>query len=315
MAATLVTAAVVERDGRVLITRRLEGTHLAGLWEFPGGKCEAGESLPDCLVREIREELGVGAAVGSEVYRTTYRYGEKALELVFFSCTLEDDPRPLLGQDIRWVERERLRTIDFPPADAELVVQLATWASAVPYNSRVKIYTRTGDAGDTGLLDGRRVPKSDPRVDAYGDVDELNAWLGLALAEGPDQDLAGMLLQIQRSLFALGGRLADPARRVAGRVEKMAVGQADIARLEDWIDALEAELSPLRQFILPGGSRAAAALHVARTVCRRAERRIVELGADAVEPELLAFVNRLSDFLFVLARVVNRRAGISEPEW
>jgi cob(I)alamin adenosyltransferase len=315
MGPTLVTAAVVERDGRVLVTRRLEGTHLAGLWEFPGGKCEAGESLPECLARELREELGVSAAIGDEMFRSVYRYGEKSLELVFFDCSLEGDPRPLLGQEIRWVAREHLHAIDFPPADAELVMRLSAALPALPYNSPVKIYTRTGDAGDTGLLDGRRVPKSDPRVDAYGDVDELNACLGLAVSEGLDEDLAAMLLRIQRDLFALGGRLADPARRVAGRVEKMAVGDEDVARLEGWIDTLESELEPLRQFILPGGVRAAASLQVARAVCRRAERRIVELGRDGVEPQVLAFVNRLSDFLFVLARVVNRRGGISETEW
>ena len=179
----------------------------------------------------------------------------------------------------------------------------------------MKIYTRTGDAGDTGLLDGRRVPKSDPRVDAYGEVDELNAWIGLALAGRLDADLSAMLQRVQRDLFALGGRLADPTGRVADRVEKVAIGESDVARLEGWIDTLEAELAPLRKFILPGGTSAAATLHLARTVCRRAERRMVQLSGGAFEPELLPFVNRLSDFLFVLARAVNRRAGVVEPEW
>jgi len=184
-----------------------------------------------------------------------------------------------------------------------------------PYNSGVKIYTRTGDAGETGLFDGRRVPKSDLRVEAYGEVDELNATIGLALAEELDGDLAAMLQAVQRDLFALGGRLADPAGKIAPRVEKVAVRDADVARLEGWIDALEAELAPLRRFILPGGGRAAALLHLARTVCRRAERRVVQLGPGALEPQLLAYVNRLSDFLFVLARVANRRAGVAETEW
>jgi cob(I)alamin adenosyltransferase len=179
----------------------------------------------------------------------------------------------------------------------------------------VKIYTRTGDSGETGLFDGRRVSKSDLRVDAYGDIDELNAAVGVALASGVDAAMAAMLEGVQRDLFAVGGRLADPGRRVAGRVEKMVVAGDDIRRLEAWIDALEAELPPLRRFILPGGSAAGAALHLARTVCRRAERRVVALGPEGVERELLAYVNRLSDFLFVAARAVNHRAGVPELEW
>jgi cob(I)alamin adenosyltransferase len=179
----------------------------------------------------------------------------------------------------------------------------------------VKIYTRTGDRGDTGLFDGTRVPKSDPRVAAYGDVDELNAWLGLARVEVGDEQLSGMLEAIQRDLFALGARLADPAKRIAERVTKAAVTAEDISRLEGWIDLLEAGLPPLRRFILAGGSRGGAALHVARTICRRAERAMVGLGADAFEPELLIYVNRLSDLLFVMARAVNHRSGAIEMEW
>jgi cob(I)alamin adenosyltransferase len=180
----------------------------------------------------------------------------------------------------------------------------------------VKIYTRTGDAGGTGLFDGTRVLKSDPRVSSYGDVDELNAWLGLARSEAsPDAQLAGMIEQIQRDLFGLGARLADPAKKIADRVTKAAVTHEDISRLEAWIDLLEAELPPLRRFILAGGSRTGAALHVARTICRRAERSIVSLGVDAVEPALLGYMNRLSDLLFVMARAANRRAGAGETEW
>lgn len=179
----------------------------------------------------------------------------------------------------------------------------------------MKIYTRTGDSGDTGLFDGTRVAKSDPRVSAYGDIDELNAWLGLARASGLDDEISGMLEQVQRDLFALGARLADPSRKIAGRVTKAAVTADDIARLEGWIDALETGLPPLRRFILAGGSPAGAAVHVARTVCRRAERAMVGLGADAFEPELLIYVNRLSDLLFVMARAVNHRAGVAETEW
>ena len=179
----------------------------------------------------------------------------------------------------------------------------------------MKIYTRTGDSGDTALFDGTRVPKSDPRVTAYGEIDELNAWLGYAISAGMDEDVAGKLLRIQRDLFALGARLADPQRRIAERVTKAAVSAEDVARLEAWIDAFESELTPLRRFILAGGTPAAAALHIARTVCRRAERRMVELGPDAFEAELLHYVNRLSDLLFTMARAVNRRAGAAETEW
>ncbi len=179
----------------------------------------------------------------------------------------------------------------------------------------VKIYTRTGDSGETGLFDGTRVPKSDPRVAAYGDVDELSAWLGLVRAGDVEERVGEMVGRIQRDLLAVGARLADPSHKIAGRVEKAAVTPADVARLEEWIDALEADLPPLRRFILAGGSAAGALLHVARTVCRRAERAIVGLGAGAFEPELLTYINRLSDLLFVMARAVNHRAGIAEVEW
>ena len=183
----------------------------------------------------------------------------------------------------------------------------------------MKIYTRTGDAGDTGLFDGTRVLKSDPRVGSYGEVDELNAWLGLvrteAAAPPADVQLTEMLEQIQRDLFGLGARLADPAKKIAERVTKAAVTEEDISRLEGWIDVLESELPPLRRFILAGGCRTGALLHVARTICRRAERSIVGLGADAVEPALLVYMNRLSDLLFVMARAANRRADAAETEW
>jgi cob(I)alamin adenosyltransferase len=180
----------------------------------------------------------------------------------------------------------------------------------------MKIYTRTGDGGDTALFGGTRVSKSDPRVAAYGDIDELNACLGTVRAQG---ELAGdvieLLERLQKDLFAIGARLADPAERISDRVTKVAVGQADIARLEEWIDRFEAELPPLRRFILPGGSRAGALLHFSRTVCRRAERSLVVLGREHVDAHLLAYVNRLSDLLFVAARVVNHRAGHPETEW
>jgi cob(I)alamin adenosyltransferase len=184
----------------------------------------------------------------------------------------------------------------------------------------VKIYTRTGDSGDTGLFDGTRVPKNDLRVGAYGDVDELNAWVGFIRASIEDEDLREILERIQRDLFAIGARLADPAHRIAERVAKAsAVGDDDITRLEQWIDALEAGLPPLRRFILAGGASAGAALHIARTVCRRAERAMVTLerahGSAAVEAPLLVYVNRLSDLLFTMARAVNQRSGATELEW
>lgn len=179
----------------------------------------------------------------------------------------------------------------------------------------VKIYTGTGDRGETGLFNGTRVSKAALRVQAYGDVDELNACLGVALASGLDAELGAMLLRLQRDLFALGARLADPAERIADRVTKASLGPDDVRRLESWIDQLDAQLPALRRFILPGGSPAGAWLHLARTVCRRAERRMVELGPDAVESDLLVYVNRLSDLLFMMARAANHRAGISGPEW
>ena len=179
----------------------------------------------------------------------------------------------------------------------------------------LKIYTKTGDNGETGRFDGTRVTKADPRVAAYGDVDELSAWLGLVRSASTDDQFEGMLEQIQRDLFGLGARLADPASRIAARVTKAAITVNDIARLEEWIDLLEAELPPLRRFILAGGSAAGAALHVARTICRRAERSMVGLGPNAFENDLLVYMNRLSDLLFVMARAANGRAGATETEW
>jgi cob(I)alamin adenosyltransferase len=179
----------------------------------------------------------------------------------------------------------------------------------------VKIYTRTGDSGETALLGGTRVSKAAPRVAAYGDVDELNAWLGFVRAGSTDAQLSGMIERLQRDLFAIGSRLADPAGAVADRVAKAAVTEADAVRLEQWIDALEGELPPLRHFILAGGSATGASLHVARTICRRAERQVVALGVDAVETPVLVYLNRLSDLLFVMARAANHRGGVPETEW
>jgi cob(I)alamin adenosyltransferase len=179
----------------------------------------------------------------------------------------------------------------------------------------VKIYTKTGDEGETSLFDNTRVSKADARVDAYGEVDELNACLGAARASGVQGDLAEPLEAIQRDLFALGARLADPSARIAQRVTKASVTDASVERLEQLIDRLEAELPPLRRFILPGGSPAGALLHLSRTVCRRAERRVIALGPGSVDPIVIVYLNRLSDLLFVMARAVNHRAGVPEVEW
>ena len=178
----------------------------------------------------------------------------------------------------------------------------------------MKIYTRTGDTGETSLFDGTRARKDDARVEAYGEVDELNAWLGLIRASPLDASLETELVQIQRDLFALGAQLADPADKLAPRVTKAVIGEPDVVRLEQLIDRLETELTPLRRFILAGGTPTGAALHVARTVCRRAERRMVALDPP-IDPVLLRYVNRLSDLLFVLARAVNHRGGVPETEW
>ena len=180
----------------------------------------------------------------------------------------------------------------------------------------MKIYTRTGDAGSTALFGGHRVLKDDPRVAAYGEVDELNACLGIVRAQRDlPADVAGLLEAVQKDLFAIGARLADPAERNVTRADKVVVAEADVQRLEGWIDRFENGLPPLRRFILPGGSPAGAQLHFARTICRRAERAVVSLGVDNVDARLLAYINRLSDLLFVLARAVNHGSAQPEVEW
>jgi cob(I)alamin adenosyltransferase len=179
----------------------------------------------------------------------------------------------------------------------------------------VKIYTKTGDSGDTSLFDGTRVRKTDPRVAAYGDVDELQACLGVVRAAGLPADLEEMCVTLQRDLFALGARLADPSHKIAKRVEKIVITDDSIAKLEGWIDRLDTEIPPLRHFILSDGKAAGASLHFARTVCRRAERAVLALGADAVEPVVIIYLNRLSDLLFTMARAANHRAGSTETPW
>jgi cob(I)alamin adenosyltransferase len=180
----------------------------------------------------------------------------------------------------------------------------------------VKIYTRTGDQGETSLFDGSRVPKDEARVVAYGEVDELNAAVGLAQSQASHPDVLGLLAEVERDLFAIGGQLANPAGSSPKKVAKSALGEERVRRLEEAIDALEAELPPLKRFILPGGSPGGAALHFARAVCRRAERAVVTLArSEPVGPTVLAYLNRLSDYLFVAARAENRAAGAPEIEW
>ncbi len=181
----------------------------------------------------------------------------------------------------------------------------------------MKIYTRTGDTGTTALFGGDRVGKNHPRIEAYGTVDETNAYLGLARSLLEDQPGAGrlepLLARLQDDLFILGADLATPSqsRAVVPRID-----QAHITHLEEAIDAFEADLPPLKHFILPGGTSVAGMLHVARTVCRRAERLTVAASAEeAISLEAAIYLNRLSDLLFVLARWVNRQAGIEEDAW
>ena len=181
-----------------------------------------------------------------------------------------------------------------------------------------KIYTRTGDTGDTGLIGGSRARKDSLRVAAYGEMDELNAALGLARAElsqvGPAvEPIDHILVRLQHQLFNLGAELATPATRQAVSFE---LDAADVALLENDIDYWSEVLQPLKEFVLPGGSKSAALIHLARCICRRAERKIVTLAAvESVRPDLLRYVNRLSDLLFVLARAANHVSGAADVTW
>lgn len=179
----------------------------------------------------------------------------------------------------------------------------------------MKIYTKTGDQGTTGLYGGQRVAKDDPRVRAYGAVDEANAVLGLVRAHSGDIAINEDITYLQEALFDLGADLATPldARQ---RERLHPIGEADVLRLEQLIDHYDEGLEELRAFVLPGGHEAAAALHLARTIVRRAEREVVTLARDAeVNPAIAVFLNRFSDLLFVLARVVNMKTGVSETRW
>ena len=181
----------------------------------------------------------------------------------------------------------------------------------------VKIYTRTGYQGDTGLFGGGRVRKDHPRTSAYGDVDELNSALGVARATAPADFFDPLLESIQRDLFSIGGHLATPEPdKVKKALERADLSPARVTLFEHVMDEADAELPPLRSFVLPAGTPKAAALHLARTVCRRAERSVVSLSRESEVPELfLAYLNRLSDLLFTLARVANHRAGTVDIPW
>ncbi len=188
----------------------------------------------------------------------------------------------------------------------------------------MRIYTRTGDLGETGLFGGERVYKDDLRVNAYGSVDELNAVLGMALALQVDSEIDALLLSLQNDLFMLGSDLATPENEELqrGRVTIQRVPPEKAQSLESWIDHFEAELPPLTRFILPGGTALAAHLHFARTVCRRAERMCVSLvrlteeaGKPNINPEIVIYLNRLSDLIFVLARAANSRQGREDVPW
>ena len=185
----------------------------------------------------------------------------------------------------------------------------------LPMPRLTKIYTRTGDDGSTALGNRQRVPKDSPRVRAYGAVDEVNSLLGMALAQGLSPRLAQSVPPIQNELFHLGAELSYPPEE--GKPAAIPqIEQRHIQAQEDLIDELNAQVGPLENFILPGGSAGAAALQVARAVCRRAERRLVTLARqEEVRPEALAYLNRLSDLLFVMARYENKQRGIQEPLW
>jgi cob(I)alamin adenosyltransferase len=181
----------------------------------------------------------------------------------------------------------------------------------------MKIYTRTGDTGETALFGGGRVSKDHPRTSAYGEVDELNCAIGVARAAAPAEMFDDLLDGIQRDLFAIGGRLATPEpEKVAKAIAKAVLPPERVVSFEQVMDDAEGELPPLRAFVIPGGTPKAAAFHLARTVCRRAERSVVRLAREEDVPaEILVYLNRLSDLLFTLARLANHRAGAGDTTW
>lgn len=177
-----------------------------------------------------------------------------------------------------------------------------------------RIYTRTGDRGETALLSGERLPKDSLRVEAYGTVDELSSWIGYARSLIEDQEIVGILDKTQRDLFSLGADLATRSKGKTPGADR--VTDSMVRNVEEDIDKLDAELTPLSTFIIPVGTKAASALHVARAIARRAERRTVTLaGNERLNPQIIPYLNRLSSLLFVLARVVNKRSGVEESRW
>lgn len=178
----------------------------------------------------------------------------------------------------------------------------------------MKIYTKTGDDGTTALFDGTRVKKDDPRVDTYGDIDELNAMLGLVASGSGDAEFSQLMIRIQRDLFALGAQLANPSHKK--QKAKADFSAEKTVFLEKNIDKYEAEFGPVKTFMLPGGSATAARFEFARTICRRAERKVVALSEnEKVKPDILIYLNRLSDLLFMLARVANKREKVKDVPW
>lgn len=182
----------------------------------------------------------------------------------------------------------------------------------------MKIYTKTGDKGDTSLIGGERVGKNDPRIEAYGTIDELNAFIGLAITHLPlhIKELRDDLIKIQHHLFDIGAELASLSDRKVKAMKIPRVRATKIAWLEDHIDRYHKEVPELKHFILPGGSETSSALHVARSVCRRAERAIIALAdTQSVNPELIKYINRLSDFFFAAARYSNHKTGTPDTLW
>lgn len=178
----------------------------------------------------------------------------------------------------------------------------------------MKIYTRTGDDGTTSLFAGGRVKKDDTRVEAYGTIDELNSILGVVRAVSKDDEISRIIQEVQNFLFTLGADLATPLDVENMRIKR--ISKEDVEKIERWIDEIDSKLEPLRNFILPGGTLLASFLHLARTVCRRAERRIVYLsGREKLNDQIIPFVNRLSDLLFVLARYANKIENVDDIKW
>ena len=184
----------------------------------------------------------------------------------------------------------------------------------------MKIYTKTGDKGTTALYGGTRVSKASARVESYGNIDELNSFIGLAKSEITDEKVLSQLKKIQFDLFTLGSESATPTDKLTlangkSRLTLM-ISEKEIEELENWMDEFETQLEPLQYFILPGGGKSATSLHVCRTVCRRAERSLVFLNeSEEVRPELIKYLNRLSDYLFVLARYISKLNGENEEYW